>query len=889
MIEGLFKKTMLLAGKKSPVKIVLALSFVFWLVTCPLIGQEKPKKDLSEEDYHLWGHLSFKDVSSDGLWVSYKMVYDGEIDTLFVKNTSNKVSYAFPKAVYGVFGKSNWFAVHSPKGLELLDLNRGNRVVLTDVSSWGFSALDDMLVVLIQSNNCIPYLKIIRPHGETLIEIPYVTEFQMSPDKKRLGYVTHNENKSILGIIALNKFLKNRTVSTANTTGYFHHLVWDKNGLGMAFLNKENRESTDNSLMFFNISEWKLKTFSPEKAARFPQNSYISYTTNHRLTISDDLKRIFFAIKSKEIDVEQTDTLCSTVQIWNGNDAWTYKQRERSKNWFDTRVGVWNLSSNHFFPISSDTLPYLMLSGDQKSVISFDPKPKEVHFEFNDPIDFFITDLKTERTRLFLKNQEHNMSYIIPSPEGTYIVYFKENHWWVYDIQKDAHRKITQSINSHFENELNDNAGKKEPYGIAGWTIDDRSVIVYDRFDLWEINPKTGEGKRLTNGKEREIQFRMAPDRKTLHVPNFNGFFSKIIDTQAPLLLYAKGEDSSSGYFLRTRSSEIQKINYSESLLDQAIPYDNGIICQDQRFDSSPRIINCKYSLQKSKLVYQSNPHQSDYNWGTAKYIQYQNSLKDTLKGFLCFPANYQPDKQYPMIVHIYERQFRNFHMYIAPSLYNSVGFNPTNFSAQGYFVLYPDIIYELGKPGYSALDCVTAAVKKVLDMGLVEKDKIGLIGHSFGGYETDFIMTQSDLFATAVSGAASTDLQSHYLNLNGITGQPDIWRFENQQWRIGKSLFQDTNAYVSNSPLTFAKNIKVPILSWSGLKDYQVDFHQSIEWYLALRRLGKKHISLYYPEEPHWLLDPVNQIDLSKRIEGWFSHFLKDAFAEPWMKKGLE
>ena len=164
-----------------------------------------------------------------------------------------------------------------------------------------------------------------------------------------------------------------------------------------------------------------------------------------------------------------------------------------------------------------------------------------------------------------------------------------------------------------------------------------------------------------------------------------------------------------------------------------------------------------------------------------------------------------------------------------------------------------------------------------------------GLIGHSFGGYETDFIITQSNIFAAAIAGSAATDLNSFYLTLNWTTGKPDMWRFEDHQWRMEKSLFEDRERYKTNSPITYVENIKTPLLSWTGQEDLQVDWHQSIELYLALRRLSKKHILLLYPKESHELFKPENQKDLSKKMQQWFAYFLKGESPADWISKGLK
>ena len=269
--------------------------------------------------------------------------------------------------------------------------------------------------------------------------------------------------------------------------------------------------------------------------------------------------------------------------------------------------------------------------------------------------------------------------------------------------------------------------------------------------------------------------------------------------------------------------------------------------------------------------------------------IQYTNRNNDLLNGILYYPMGYEKGVKYPLVVFIYESWPRYRHQFIAPSLYNGIGFNISNFVLQGYAVLLPDIVYEKGKTGKSALDCVSAAVKKIIALGVADEKKIGLVGQSFGGYETNYIITQTDLFATAVSGAAVFDVVQHYFTLNREHNTMDGWRYENQQYRIGSSFFENQSLYDENSPLKHANSINIPVLSWSGKLDINVSSQQAETFYAAMRRLKKEHVMLVYENEGHIFENPENQADLTLKTEAWLAHYLKDAPKELWMKPDIE
>lgn len=204
--------------------------------------------------------------------------------------------------------------------------------------------------------------------------------------------------------------------------------------------------------------------------------------------------------------------------------------------------------------------------------------------------------------------------------------------------------------------------------------------------------------------------------------------------------------------------------------------------------------------------------------------------------------------------------------------------------SAKGYFILLPDIRYKPGHTGQSALECVSAAVDRVVQMGMVDPGGIGITGHSFGGYETNYIIAHSKLFSAAVSGAGITDPIYSYLSYGEGTMEIDYWRYEDQQFRLGKGFFEAPEVYIENSPLFGAANITAPLLTWTGKNDPVVSPDQSFIMYTAMRRLKKKNILLQYPDDVHSLANKSNQADLTVRVESWFDHYLKGIKAD-WIE----
>jgi dipeptidyl aminopeptidase/acylaminoacyl peptidase len=287
---------------------------------------------------------------------------------------------------------------------------------------------------------------------------------------------------------------------------------------------------------------------------------------------------------------------------------------------------------------------------------------------------------------------------------------------------------------------------------------------------------------------------------------------------------------------------------------------------------------------QEAKAIFKSNLQHYDYGWGHSALIDYTNAKGEQLQGVLYYPFDYDPNQKYPMVVNIYEKKTANLHYYCNPSMYYGSDLNISVFASKGYFVLQPDIVYEYGKPGFSATDCVVAATQKAIAIASIDKERIGLVGHSFGGYEASFIITQTDIFAAAMASAGIHDFISYGLNEDDAHISSN-WRMEQFQMRMKSPFYENFQGYLDNSPIYHAVNVKTPLLSYTGMKDVHVDAKQTYELYFALRRLNKEHIMLLYPEEGHILMQPKHQYDISVKMMEWFDYFLKGKEKPKWFE----
>lgn len=867
--------------------VILFLFFILPLVACPLWGQVVQKKELNESDYHLWGETHFDKISNDENWTSFTVEYQNGNDTLYLRNALNEKTFHFAGGGNSMFVKDNFFICQIADNLKILNPATFRTETISDVIKYDYCAVTNQLVIEVKKSNQISSLLVRQVDGDQVKEIQNVTGFELSPSGRFMLYSSFSNNQSAINLIDLKNIKKSKCLFTGMEY-YFTSITWHDKGKAVAFL-KQSADLKITSLLYYILKNDTLFEFKPENNAEFPGHNSIYWDPFYKILISDDLQSVFFSVKKDSDDKNKPD---QKVEIWNGNDKWIYPQNQKRGNFkMSPKIVVWLPLLNLFKPITTEESPNLMLTGDFQNVILYNPKDYEPQFDDEGPSDFYLLNLKSFKKEILLKEQYGGGRSIQLSPSGRFIAYFKDENWWVYDIALKTHKNISVNMGTKFTGK-NHMLAPESLYECPGWSTNDDEILLYDQYDIWAVKSNGKSYRRLTHGRESKIVFRIAPNslQKGLNYI-YDGSKALSYNLNEIIILSGAGTDGKTGYFSWNPDSGEKILVYQGSFNDE-LNYGfkkQKIFFREQKFDLPPQLKSIDKDLNTS-TIYGSNGQHEKYFWGKSELVWYQNSKGKNLKAVLLYPAHYDPLKKYPMIVHIYEIQSKELHIYSNPTFYNESGFNPALFTSKGYFVLMPDILLEQGNPGNSASDCVISATEKIIDLGLVDPAKIGLMGHSFGGYEVSFIVTQTNLFSAAVPSGAITDLNSFYFTVNQKSGKPDMWRFQSEQWNMGKSPFESADMYHANSPIANAQNITTPLLLWSGKEDQQVDVKQSLEFYLALRRLGKKSIMLLYPEEGHTLRSSSNQKDITSRILQWFDYFLKNErnINSSWITEGV-
>jgi dipeptidyl aminopeptidase/acylaminoacyl peptidase len=494
--------------------------------------------------------------------------------------------------------------------------------------------------------------------------------------------------------------------------------------------------------------------------------------------------------------------------------------------------------------------------------------------------DVYAVDLKTGKKVAIKKRLRWGNSQ---SPDATKYVYYEDKHYHVYDIEAGETRNITATVPVSFVNVEDDHNIENPPSQFLGWTADSSAVLVSDRWDIWQVPVDAGKtAVNLTvNGRTDQIRYqgrvRTDPDERG-------------IDMTKPQYFSAMSEwTKRDGYgVLEPGRAGLKMLLWEDASINRLAKADKADVWMYTRETptEATSVFIADGTLTGGRKVVDTSASASHLLWSSgAQLIEYKNAKSERLQASLYLPANYEKGKQYPMVVYIYERLTQGHYQYGRPT---ANGFSRQAYTSNGYAVLQPDIKYYVNDPGMSAVWALVPAVKAAIATGVVDPKRVGLHGHSWGGYQTAFTITQTDIFAAAVAGAPLTDMISMYSVIYKNSGGTNGAIFEASQGRFTSGPWDNWAAYTRNSPVAFAKNVKTPLIILHNDQDGAVDFTQGIEYFNTLRRLGKPVVLLEYPGENHGLARPANQQDYTERMKEFFDHYLKGADAPDWLEYGV-
>lgn len=736
-----------------------------------------------------------------------------------------------------------------------------------------------------------------RDYGSTLIlrnltdgkERSYadVLEYSFTKDAKTLAYAVSSRKEETNGAFAVTPQTDAAPVKLLAGAGKYLKFTWDEKQTQLAFISDKDDAAAKQPK--FKVYHWPRSTVAASevvsvKTAGFRPEFVVSEKGS--LSFSFDGSRLFLS-SSPPPDPEPDpnnavpDEEKVNVDLWHWKDDYIQPQqkvrmiadRDRSYR------AVWHIAEGKFVQLADTTMENVVPSSNGLYAIGTDDRTYRIRGAY-DPgfTDYYLVNTTDGSRKPIRQAQQFGMSW---SPDGKYVVFFDGKDWNSMTIPGLKITNLTGKLGVKFTREDHDSPSAAPSYGLAGWTKDDKHVLINDHFDIWQVAADGSGAKMLTGGigrrEKTELRYvRLDPDER-------------FVEPGKDMLLRAENEETRDSGFYRVKLD-----GTPEKLAMDAKNFGNPTKARDadklivtaSRFDMYPDIWVTNSGFKDQKKLSDGDAQRAPFAWGTSELVRFKSADGVPLQGLLVKPANFDPKKKYPMLVYIYEKLSDGVHNFPTPGPGQNV--NASVYASNDYVVFMPDIVYKIGYPGKSAMNCVMPGVEAVVKMGFVDEKAIGIQGHSWGGYQIAYMITQTNKFKAAAPGALVANMFSAY---NGIRWGPGIARqfqYERTQSRIGGTPWDSTKKFTENSPLFYIDKVQTPVLMLHNDGDDAVPWYQGIEFYLSLRRLNKEVYFFNYNGEPHGIRKRQNQKDYARRMREFFDHYLKGSPAPEWMQKGI-
>ena len=738
------------------------------------------------------------------------------------------------------------------------------------------------------------------------VRIEHVSEFVFAEEAPILIYAVSAPEGEGNGIFVRRLDGKGAAESTLHKAenGIFTHLTWAREATHLGFVAAvldDEGEPGDAEIWV-----WRGDGEAERMASRDDAPDGWTVPSKNELSWSRDGKRLFFGFKPVDEDEEEGDggddgedapfdpfdfdALLDEreVDVWHWNDPRIIpNQKGRWEEHEEHRVyrAVVHLKSGRVVALADQEMPQVLTTDNPRVAVGTSDVPYLKEITWNGQFsDLYIVDLKSgERHPVAQRVASGRSRAGSLSPDGRFVIFYNEGDWHLYDVKKRELKNVTAGLGVPFADEDHDYPMDPPGYGLSEWLADSSAVFIYDKYDIWRVPTGGGQPTCLTagEGRKNDTVFRvidLEPDEEAI-TP----------DERLLLEAYHDLEKHDALYSIYPAGGELRRLygtgKHSLEIIAKAEKADQLLFTRE-RYEEFPDLWMSNTGLEEPKRLTEVNPQIADFAWGSAGLVEWSSADGIPLQGILIKPGNYEPGKRYPVLVYFYRFFSQRLNLFNEPVVNHRPSF--PLYASNGYAVFLPDIRFEVGQPGFSATKCLVPGVQKLVDMGIADPDAIGLHGHSWSGYQTAFVITQTNIFAAAVAGAPVSNMTSAYSGIRWGTGLARQFQYEKSQSRIGGSLWETPELYIENSPVFFADRIETPLLIQFGDEDGAVPWYQGIELYLACRRLGKNCIMLQYRGEPHHLKKYPNKLDYSIKMKEFFDHWLKGEPAPEWMTEGV-
>ncbi|MFV0215571.1 prolyl oligopeptidase family serine peptidase [Empedobacter falsenii] len=914
------------------------------LLTTSVNAQKKPL-DLTVFDE--WQSIGMKELSNNGSWVAYQVNAQESDNTLNFFGLKTDKNLSFHRGEQSVFTADSKFAIFKIKpfykdlklvrikkkkeheiakdSIGILNLATNHVEKLPNIKSFKTPKKEGSFLAYlvekedlkndknVKSDSTKTKDKPVKSAGKDKKDTPLelvlrnlisgqkksfknVMNYEFSENGKQLIFSTKQEKKDSLDQTKYGVFLVNTATfvqkQLVDTIGEFKQFAFDEMASKVAFVGTTDEEKKENKTYYL----YHTSTNNPQQIKKtellgLKKNWQVS--ENRQPKFSKDGNFLFIGLMPKLVEKDTTIIADDHAKV----DVWSYKdefiqpqqlknlEREKKRSYLSVidfsnpekvtqladldmnQVEILNEGNSNFALGTSDNA-YRLIS----------------NWDLTRRRDYYIVNVKNGQRELFAQGLAGRVEM---SPNGKFAVYYNAENglWSSYNIETKQTKVLNKKLKVKFYDEENDSPTLAQAYGVAYFTDNDETVLIKDRYDIWEFDlVGNRRPENVTNGFGRKHNITFDINQLNEELKTINR------DTQLYLGAF-NNQNKQSGVYqtIISKAKNPEKVVMSNTWGAQKMTKAlnaNQYIYTKETFRNSPDVY-VSTNFKDEKKVSAINPQQKDYYWGNGELVTWKTYSGKNATGVVYKPENFDPNKKYPMIVYFYEKLSDNLNRYQAPAPTPS-RINHTYFVSNDYIVFTPDISYTVGHPAKSAEDYINSGVEALKKNNWVNGDKIGIQGQSWGGYQVSHLITATDMYAAAWAGAPVVNMTSAYGGIRWGTGMSRQFQYEQTQSRIGKTLWEAPELYIENSPLFNMPKVTTPVVIMHNDEDGAVPWYQGIEMFMALRRLGKPSWMLNYNGDDHNLIKRANRNDIQKRQVQFFDHYLKDQPAPKWMSEGV-
>ncbi len=882
------------------------LAFVACLGSLSPAFAQNASKSLTIDDLVTWQRITDREISDNGKWVACKMEpWEGDATVYLYAAQGQETATFSPADKFAFSASSGYLVVTQTPGKSTVDSLKVlktkedkmpmNTLVIYSVagkketidSLKTFKLADEADWIAYQRGRKDSTLYVRSLDGSKTFQFPTVTDFQFAKKSGMLYYTSAAEGEA--GIFTLNPE-KGSPALIKEGKGVFKQTTFDEKGERLAFLYCADKDSSYKALSLW-LSEHNApaKEIATRGNKAFPAEWVIN--ENGMLQFSKSASRLFFGTspEPRQKDTTQLAENRPNVQVWSWDEPvqYTVQNYNKEKDLKKSYQAVYNLGNGSIFQLANEELPNIQLGneGDAPLALLSTSRPYSLSsmWEARTRSDYYTVSLDNgERKQI----AQADYGRIRLSPQGKYAYWYGETDscWYTIALAEGKRYRLTTPESFPAWDEENDVPNHPYAHGAAGWTANDQNLLIYDRYDIWKFDPTaaTSPINLTVNGRKEKLSYRLEQLDKE----------ARFIDLGKPQLLKGFNETTKGYGFYNARLSApaapktLLAGNYMLRSINKAKNTDD-VIYTMETFQQYPDIHYSTLAFKKSVQLTHGDKQQEGFIWGTAELVSWISLDGRPLEGVVYKPANFDPNKKYPMMVNFYERNSETLYNYRMPEPHRST-IDYHLYNSNEYVIFNPDIRYVDGYPGESCYNCLMPGITMMIAKGYIDEKGIGAQGHSWGGYQVAYLATRTNLFSAIESGAPVVNMFSAYGGIRWGSGMARSFQYEHTQSRLGATPWSSPLRYLENSPLFTMDKVQTPILIMHNDADGHVPWYQGIEYFVAMKRLGKPCWLLNYTGEPHWPMHMANRIDFQRRMFQFFNHYLKNDKMPKWMSEGV-